>query len=616
MASLVQDLIDSVFETCVDDRAGEEYEIGLEIEGLDPDTFGICVATADGQVYEVGDSRVEFCLQSISKPFTYGIALADRGIETVNSKIDVEPSGELYNEISLEPSTRRPRNPMINAGALVAANMVDGDSVEAQAKHIRQVYSAYAGRELRCNDEVFEAQLASGHRNRAIGHMLREFEILEEDPEAAHEVYLKACSTMASCHDLSLMGATWANGGLQPLTGERILDIGLTERVLSVMATCGMYDAAGRWVAEVGMAAKSGVSGGIVAVLPGQVAIAALSPRLDEHGNSIRAFRACRQLSRKLELHAMHATRGAHSAIRDSYDVRAAPSSLQRPEDDRRLLEEHGEKARIYELHGDLLFAGAESVVREVTAGGDELDLLAIDVRRLRDASDIAIEMLSGLHDWLRDHVCEGYIIDPEGLLAEADFEQEDGDENDPGSPRRFETIAAATMYFEDRLLEIYGDEKPVADGFELTNHPTLADAPDDVLELLTERMERRNYQEGDQIVAEGDEQAGLFLVTSGRVRSSLTTLDGDQRDVATFSDGSCFGEVYVLTGNPHGLAIHALGSVEAYELTRSAFEEIGSEDPNMRLAILKVFLNEIYDDIDRSLRSLAHARVAPMTST
>ena len=162
--------------------------------------------------------------------------------------------------------------------------------------------------------------------------MLREFGILEGDPDQAVEVYLRQCSTMVDCRDLSIMGATLANGGVNPLTGERAIAASCTERVLSVMSTCGMYDGAGEWIAHVGMAAKSGVGGGIVAVLPGQLSIAVFSPRLDEHGNSVRGIKACRRLSNDLELHALHVARSAHSAVRDSYDVLDEPSPQRAPE--------------------------------------------------------------------------------------------------------------------------------------------------------------------------------------------------------------------------------------------------------------------------------------------
>jgi glutaminase len=603
--SLVHDLIASVHEGLLDERAGEILHGIPALEDVDPDTFGICMATADGYVYEIGDTQLPFCIQSISKPFTYGIALSDQGVEAVDRKIDIEPSGEVYNEISLHPVTHRPRNPMINAGALVAASLVGGDTVADQVERISRVFSGYAGRELSLDEDIFSSQVKSGHRNRAIGHMLREFEILDGDPNLAHEAYLRACSTMVTCRDLSLMGATWANGGVNPITGERVLTTELTERVLSVMSTCGMYDAAGEWVAEVGMAAKSGVGGGIVAVLPGQLSIAVFSPRLDEHGNSVRAFKACRQLSHDLELHALHVARSAHSAIRDSHDVAEVPSAIQRPEADRLVLEEHGHKARIYELQGDLLFSGVESVVREVCEAGADLEFLAADVRRVTDVADVSRRLLVDLRGFLEDQGCEAFLIDPDGLLS-----QGPGGNGDR-APWVFPTMTSATVHFEDELLRRYG-ERPTEDGeFDFTETPGLDDVPSEVVEELGNRLEPRSFADGELIVSQGDAEAGVFLIVRGRVRSSAMTPKGDTRSLATLAAGRWFGGIYVVTGNPHPLTMHADGSVDALELTRGEFERIRHGDPELRAAVLSIFMFAIHEDVDRMLGALATGRVA-----
>ncbi len=343
--TLVNDILAQVHHRWMDDRSGEVLHGIPALENVDPDTFGICLATADGHVYEEGDTDLPFCIQSISKAFTYGMALEDNGTKQVDAKIDVEPSGDLFNEISLHPVTHRPRNPMINAGAIAASSLVRGADVHAQIERVQATYSKYAGRRLEMDEDIYASMQESGHRNRAISHMLREFGILECSPDDALEVYLRQCSVMVTCSDLAMMGATLANLGINPQTGKTVLPQVHMERVLSVMSTCGMYDAAGEWVASVGMAAKSGVGGGIVAVLPGQLALAVFSPRLDEHGNSVRGVQACRQLSQDLELHALHVTRAAHGAIRDSYDIVEAPSSMQRPQADRDVLEAHGRRA-------------------------------------------------------------------------------------------------------------------------------------------------------------------------------------------------------------------------------------------------------------------------------
>lgn len=609
MQSFVHDLIAAVHDRYEPDRSGDILRGIAPLEDIDPDTFGICLATADGYVYEVGDTELEFCIQSISKAFTYGIALTDYGTEHVDSKIDLEPSGDAFNEISLDPVTNRPRNPMINSGAIAASSMVAGADPAEQFARISRIYSGYAGRELRMDEDVFAAELATGHRNRAISHMLRDFEILECSPDDAIEVYLRQCSVMVSCRDLSLMGAALANGGVQPTTGEKVLEPLLAERVLSVMSTCGMYDAAGEWVASVGMAAKSGVGGGIVAVLPGQLAIAVFSPRLDQHGNSVRGVRACRRLSSELELHSYHVARAAHAAIRDAYDIVEAPSALQRPAADREILDEYGRRARIYEVHGDLLFSGAESVVRVISEAGDDLELLVLDVRRVSEVSEVARRLLGSLRSFLVECACEAAVVDPDGLLA--------GRYEGSGSPRVFATDAEATIWCEDLLLSRHGGGQAESDPeFDMADHPLLARVDPRLVDRLEEVMEPREYGGGEVIVAEGDERAGIFLVMSGRVRSTVTNAGGVPRTFAMLSPGTCFGDVYVATGNPHPATVTAIGAVRLRELTREAFAAIGEDDPALRAELLSLFMYAIHDDIDRVLGALSSGRVAPMTST
>lgn len=395
--SLIVDLLEQLHAEFLEDRSGTPLQGVPSLAGIDEDAFGICIAMADGMVYETGDTGVPFCIQSISKAFTYGLALSDHGKERVDDIVDMEPSGDAFNEISLDRETGRPRNPMINAGAIASASLVAGDGHQEQSRRIRELYETYAGTELSYDEDVLADELREGNRNHAISYLLAENDKLSTEPEDAVEVYLRQCSVNVTCRDLAMMGATLANNGVNPLTGKRAIATPMAERVLSVMSTCGMYDTAGEWVAEVGMAAKSGVGGGIVAVLPGQLAIAVFSPRLDHHGNSVRGVAVCRRLSAELELHALHVTRGARSAIRKAYDLLEAPSVLQRPQADRRVLEEHGHLARIYELQGDLLFAGAESVIRRLCRDGRGLEYAVLDVRSIDDVADVSARLLVGV---------------------------------------------------------------------------------------------------------------------------------------------------------------------------------------------------------------------------
>ena len=233
-----------------------------ELARAEPQWFGICIATHDGQVYEVGDTRQAFTIQSISKALTYGLALEQNGEAAVLEKIGVEPSGDAFNAISLEPLTGKPMNPMINAGAIAACGLIAGDSAGQKTASILDMLSRYAGRTLDIDERVYRSESATGHRNRAIGWMLRNFSVLGSEPTATLETYFQQCAIRVTCRDLALMGATLANGGVHPQTGVRALGQDYVRHVLSVMATCGMYDASGDWLYQTGLPAKSGVGGG------------------------------------------------------------------------------------------------------------------------------------------------------------------------------------------------------------------------------------------------------------------------------------------------------------------------------------------------------------------
>jgi glutaminase len=287
IGSPIQALLEALHARFQAVRDGAVADYIPELTKADPEWFAICLATTDGRLYEVGDSRQGFTIQSISKPLTYGLALEDRGLDAVLARIGVEPTGDAFNSISLAPDTGRPLNPMINAGAIAAASLVAGHSEEDKLARLLAVYGLYAGRPLAVDRRVYESERDTGHRNRAIGHMLRNFGILDGDPEPALDLDFRQCSIEIDCRDLALIGATLANGGVNPVTGERALRAEYVENVLSVMTTCGMYDFAGEWVYSVGMPAKSGVGGGVLAVLPGQLGIGVFPPA------STRAATAC-----------------------------------------------------------------------------------------------------------------------------------------------------------------------------------------------------------------------------------------------------------------------------------------------------------------------------------
>lgn len=274
-----------------------------------PEWFGICVVTKEGQIFEIGDCDKLFTIQSISKAFVYGLALEDHGRDYVNSKVSVEPTGEAFNAIVLDEKTNRPYNPMVNAGAIATADLIKGTTGTERLKRLLGMFQRYTGREHDINVPVFLSEKATGFRNRAMAYLMLNFGMISERIDETLDLYFQQCSILINAKDLAMLSATLANGGMNPVTGERALDERYVQDVISVMLTCGMYDGSGEWAYRVGMPAKSGVGGGITAVVPNRLGIGTFSPLLDAKGNSLRGIKVCEDFSRDFGLHLFNAAK-------------------------------------------------------------------------------------------------------------------------------------------------------------------------------------------------------------------------------------------------------------------------------------------------------------------
>jgi glutaminase len=275
-------------------------ELGL----ADPNWFGISIVTADGQSFDVGDHKQLFSIQSVSKPFVFGMALDENGREAMLNKVGVEPTGEAFNAIVLDEKSNRPFNPLVNAGAIATVDLIQGKDFSERIKRLLGMFGRYMGREVYIDNSIFMSERSTGHRNRAIAHLMLNFGMVSERIEESLELYFQQCSILVNAHDLAVMGATLANAGVNPVTKQTAIDRQHVKDVLSVMLTCGMYDYAGEWAYRVGLPAKSGVGGGICAVVPGRAGIGIFSPLLDARGNSVRGIKVCDDLSKRFGLHA------------------------------------------------------------------------------------------------------------------------------------------------------------------------------------------------------------------------------------------------------------------------------------------------------------------------
>lgn len=401
MKSPIQDYLLEVLDDLRDDTGGETAQYIPELAQADPDLFAAAITSTTGATYSAGDADAEFSIQSISKPFAYAAALMDRGLDQVLDSVGVEPSGEAFNELSLEGGTHRPKNPMINAGAIATHALLVGPEADQEARVDRVLgfFSRLAGRPLQIDETVCASELADADRNFAIAHMLRTYGVLASDPHDVVEGYTRQCSILVSVRDLSMMSATLATGGIHPATGERLMAPEVACQVMAVMASAGMYDAAGDWLTQVGIPAKSGVSGGMVGVLPNQVGIGTFSPRLDAHGNSRRGSEVFARLSRDVGMHLFAPGEGRLDAVSSHGD----------------------EKHMVLAAQGTVQFTAAAELLDLMTTAGPEA-IVELDVSAAHAFTDVGRRMtLEGL----RRLRLEGHVVrlrDPASVLPDPDL--------------------------------------------------------------------------------------------------------------------------------------------------------------------------------------------------
>ncbi|MFL0566558.1 glutaminase A [Microbacterium sp. 179-I 1D1 NHS] len=273
------------------------------LASADPDLVAVAIVGTDGEISASEEADVRFSLQSAVKPFLFALALADSDGAALD-RVGIEPTGDSFDAIKLESGTGRPPNPMVNAGALLTASLVEGEDVAVRDERILRGLSAFAGRALEVDDQIARDEHLLGDRNHALAHLMRSEGTLKVTADDAVTVYARACAVLVDARALSVMGATLANGGTNPVTGERVVSEAVARDVVSVMATCGVYDGSGRWMRSVGIPAKSSVSGALVMSVPGVLGAATISPPLDERGTSVRGHAAADILSAELGLHA------------------------------------------------------------------------------------------------------------------------------------------------------------------------------------------------------------------------------------------------------------------------------------------------------------------------
>jgi glutaminase len=299
----VQAAIDEAYEKYRQETSGENSQTYPALAGVPGDLFGICVAGVNGSIYRAGDTGHEFTVMSVAKPFTFALVCDVLGDEQVRQALGVNATGLAFDSVAaVERSPDGRSNPMVNAGAIAAVSLVPGDSSAVKWLFIAEGLSRFAGRDLALSEEVYASAAAANQRNRAIANYLASRGRIYCDPGEAVDLYTRQSCLLTSAEDLAVMSATLADGGVNPVTGRRVVTPAVCQHALAVMATAGMYQTSGDWLFDVGVPGKSGIGGGIVAVSPGKGGLGTFSPPLDRAGNSVRGQLAARHLSRTLGL--------------------------------------------------------------------------------------------------------------------------------------------------------------------------------------------------------------------------------------------------------------------------------------------------------------------------
>lgn len=511
-----------------------------ELTKANPAHFGISLATIDGHVYEIGQSDVSFTIQSISKAFVFALALDLLGAERVEAAIGVEPSGDAFNSIRLT-ADNRPFNPMVNAGAIACTGLIYSAEGDRTFACILDALSRFAGRNLDVDESVFSSERATGDRNRAIAWLLRNYSVIGSEVDEVLEAYFRQCSVLVTARDLAIMAATLANRGINPMTDIQVVTPSAVARTLSVMTSSGMYDYAGEWTYRVGMPAKSGVGGGIVAALPSQLGLGTYSPLLDSHGNSVRGLKVCEALSSHFDLHVLLRGGDVRTCVVADYDAGSGASRRSRPPAEQRILEKYKKDVRIIELVGALTFASIDYVSRRLSSAAQQPRILIIDFHRVPGVTKAAARLLAEVLNDLRieDGIPVLSGIQQSSTVWKGISEWVDAEL----LAKSFALLDEAIEWAEDQIIYRYGGYNLSKTPASLGEQALLAGLTEDEIDQLAGLATTRSYHTGQRIIAAGEPASAIHFIQSGMVSVKLAS--GVR--LATLVQGMVFGEMALI---------------------------------------------------------------------
>jgi glutaminase len=594
--------LDHCHEQFAADEAGSVADYIPELSKADPAHFGISLATLDGHVYEVGDTQVPFTIQSMSKPFVFALALDTLGAARVESAIGVEPSGDPFNSIRLN-AENHPFNPMVNAGAIACSGLIHEAKGDGAFEYIREALGRFAGRELGVDDAVYASESATGDRNRAIAYLLRTNAVLKDRVDSVLDVYFRQCAILVTARDIAVMAATLANRGLNPVTGQQVMTPYAIARTLSVMTSSGMYDYAGEWIYRVGIPAKSGVGGGILAALPARLGLGSYSPKLDKHGNSVRGINVCEALSSHYDLHMLNRSDDARTSIIADYTIGKNPSRRSRRPHERDILAAHHAQVRVIELVGTLSFSNVDYVTRQL-ATRPRPQFVIFDLHRVTALTRAGARLVAEEFRELAAHRVTVILAGVKRESREWNIIREWS--GSLKNVRDFYLLDTAIEWAEDQLVYRYGGAIDFHETTELSEQPLLAGLTPEELTDLGSIGTVRHYKAGEKIISAGDAATSLFFLRSGAVH---VTLPNGVR-LATLTAGMPFGEMALL--EPHRSAdVIADMSATAIEVALRDFERFRKQHPRAGEHIMRNLAQLLADRL-----IVANARVDLLSSS
>lgn len=548
----------------LEDHSGEVAQYIPELGKADPEHFGIAVATIDGYVYETGETEVPFTIQSISKAVVFALALDLLGPEKVEASIGVEPSGEAFNSIRLRPDNR-PFNAMVNTGAIACCGLL-AEQVGADAFGlIHTTLGRLAGHPLDVDEAVFQSERMTGDRNRAIAYLLRTYGGVSGDVDALLDIYFRQCSVLVTARDLAVMGACLANHGVNPLTGEQVLSNYAVARTLAVMSSSGMYDFAGEWIYRVGVPAKSGVGGGILAALPSQLGLGTFSPRLDQHGNSVRGIRTCEALSEAFDLHMLSRQDDVRACVVADYDFRTVPARPGRQRGAQRILADRSKAIRVVELSGKLSFATMDYVTRRLSDRDALPDFLILNLLRVSTITDAGMHLFTDMIASQIPRSTTVVLAGIDGLSQVASRVRALAHEG--LKVRVFPTYDAAVEWAEDQVVYRHGGiAHSVADA-ELSSQALLDGLSEEEIGALAGLGTNVSFEAGVRIIAAAEPPAKVFFLLSGMASARSMT---DVR-LHTMVPGMAFGEL-ALIDEPRSADVWSDSPVVCLEVSAEQF--------------------------------------------